>query len=83
MLDEATAFADPRTEQALRRAVASGRGDRTVLIIAHRHETIADADTVVLLDGGVIVERGAPALLSAAGGPFAEFWQTHRGSELS
>ncbi|WP_280303266.1 ABC transporter ATP-binding protein [Nocardia neocaledoniensis] len=83
VLDEATAFADPRTEQALRRAVTSGRGDRTVLIIAHRHETIADADTVVLLDGGVIVERGAPALLSAAGGPFAEFWQNHRGSELS
>ncbi|MGW5309480.1 ABC transporter ATP-binding protein [Nocardia thailandica] len=83
VLDEATAFADPRTERALRHAVASGRGDRTVLIIAHRPETIADADSVVLLDGGVVVEHGAPARLSAVGGPFAEFWQTHRGSESS
>ncbi|NKX86564.1 ABC transporter ATP-binding protein [Nocardia coubleae] len=83
VLDEATAFADPQTERALRRAMANLRGDRTVLVIAHRHETIADADTVVLLRDGVIVERGAPTRLLAEGGAFAAFWQAEQGSDLS
>ncbi|MFC4126961.1 ABC transporter ATP-binding protein [Nocardia rhizosphaerae] len=83
VLDEATAFADPRTEQAMRQTLARMRGERTILVIAHRPETIADADTVVLLDDGVIVERGKPARLLAADGAFAAFWRTHRGSELS
>ncbi|MEV0686433.1 ABC transporter ATP-binding protein [Nocardia sp. NPDC050378] len=83
VLDEATAFADPQTERALRRAMANLRGDRTVLVIAHRHETIADADTVVLLRDGVIVEGGAPTRLLAEGGAFAAFWRAEQGSELS
>jgi ATP-binding cassette subfamily B protein len=74
VLDEATAFADPRTEQAVRRALATLGSDRTVLVIAHRLETIADADTVVMLEDGVIVERGSPAELLARGGRFAAFW---------
>ncbi|MEU4767302.1 ABC transporter ATP-binding protein [Actinosynnema sp. NPDC023794] len=78
VLDEATAFADPRTEQAVRRALATSVGDRTTLVIAHRLETIADADTVVVLEDGVIVERGAPAELLARNGKFAAFWQSHR-----
>ncbi|NUP27336.1 MAG: ABC transporter ATP-binding protein, partial [Nocardia sp.] len=73
VLDEATAFADPRTEQAVRRALAERAGDRTVLVIAHRPETIADADTVVMLENGAIVERGTPAELAAAGGRFAAY----------
>ncbi|MGY2090454.1 hypothetical protein [Nocardia gipuzkoensis] len=78
MLDEATAFADPHTEQAVRRALATLAGDRTILVIAHRLETIADADTVVLLENGSIAERGKPAELLARNGKFAEFWQSHR-----
>ncbi|QFZ24427.1 ABC transporter ATP-binding protein [Saccharothrix syringae] len=74
VLDEATAFADPRTERAVRRALAALEGERTVLVIAHRLETIADADTVVVLDDGVVVEQGAPAELLARNGRFAEFW---------
>ncbi|MEU5880890.1 ABC transporter ATP-binding protein [Spirillospora sp. NPDC047279] len=81
VLDEATAFADPMTERAVRHALASLRGDRTILVIAHRLETIADADTVVMLEDGVIVERGAPADLLAGDGPFAAFWRSHRGDE--
>lgn len=77
VLDEATAFADPRTEQAVRRALTTP-GDRTILVIAHRLETIADADTVVLLQDGSIVERGTPAELLAQDGEFAEFWRTRR-----
>lgn len=80
VLDEATAFADPQTEQAVRRALATLEGDRTILIIAHRLETVADADTVVMLEGGEIVERGRPAELLARNGKFAAFWRSHRPS---
>ncbi|WP_067536438.1 ABC transporter ATP-binding protein [Nocardia crassostreae] len=76
VLDEATSFADPHTEYAVRQALTAPRPDRTVLVIAHRLETVADADTVVLLENGAIAERGAPAELLARGGKFAEFWQS-------
>ncbi|MFF8837256.1 ABC transporter ATP-binding protein [Streptomyces sp. NPDC015130] len=75
VLDEATAFADPQTERAVRRALATAEGTRTVLVIAHRLETVAEADTVVMLDGGTVVERGSPAELLRRGGEFATFWQ--------
>jgi ATP-binding cassette subfamily B protein len=78
VLDEATAFADPQTEQAVRGTLASLSGDRTVLVIAHRLETVADADTVVVLEDGVIAERGAPAELLARNGKFAAFWRSHQ-----
>ncbi len=78
VLDEATAFADPRTEQAVRRALTTLAVDRTILVIAHRLETIADADSVVLLENGSIVERGRPAELLARNGRFAAFWRSNR-----
>jgi ATP-binding cassette subfamily B protein len=78
VLDEATAFADPRTEQAVRRTLRTLQGDRTILVIAHRLETVADADTVVVLEDGSIVERGTPTELLARGGRFAAFWRSHR-----
>jgi ATP-binding cassette subfamily B protein len=77
VLDEATAFADPQTEQAVRQALATLDGDRTILVIAHRLETVADADTVVLLENGTVAERGKPGELLARQGKFAAFWQTH------
>ncbi|TDC88758.1 ABC transporter ATP-binding protein [Nonomuraea deserti] len=78
VLDEATAFADPQTEQAVRRALATLQGDRTTLVIAHRLETVADADTVVMLENGSIAERGSPAELLARDGRFAAFWRSQR-----
>ena len=78
VFDEATAFADPQTEQAVRQALGTLKEDRTILVIAHRLETIADADTVVLLEDGAIVERGSPAELLAQDGKFAAFWQSRR-----
>ncbi|MEV0704906.1 ABC transporter ATP-binding protein [Saccharopolyspora sp. NPDC050389] len=78
VLDEATAFSDPQTEQAVRQALATLEGDRTILIIAHRLETIIDADTVVMLENGSIVEHGKPAELLVRNGKFAAFWQSHR-----
>ncbi|MFF9195735.1 ABC transporter ATP-binding protein [Streptomyces sp. NPDC014779] len=80
VLDEATAFADPQTEQAVREALARTREQRTTLVIAHRLETIADADTVVMLRDGEIVERGTPAELLARDGAFATFWKVHTGA---
>ncbi|MEV6554290.1 ABC transporter ATP-binding protein [Nocardia sp. NPDC051756] len=78
VLDEATAFADPQTEHAVRDALSTLSGDRTILVIAHRLETVADADTVVVLDDGAIVERGKPAELLTQNGKFAEFWRSHQ-----
>ncbi|MFD4355644.1 ABC transporter ATP-binding protein [Nocardia sp. NPDC058518] len=78
VLDEATAFADPHTERAVRQALTSLGRDRTILVIAHRLETIADADMVVMLDNGTIAERGRPADLLAQQGKFADFWHSHR-----
>ncbi|WP_212808352.1 ABC transporter ATP-binding protein [Micromonospora endophytica] len=74
VLDEATAFADPQTDRAVRQALATLH-DRTVLIIAHRLETIADADTVVMLRDGEVIERGRPTDLLARDGEFAAFWR--------
>ncbi|WP_020390803.1 ABC transporter ATP-binding protein [Kribbella catacumbae] len=80
VLDEATAFADPQTEEAVRRALATLAGERTILVIAHRLETIADADTVVMLENGSIVERGSPAELLTQNGKFAAFWRSNDGA---
>jgi ATP-binding cassette subfamily B protein len=77
VLDEATAFADPQTDHAVRRTLASLAGERTILLIAHRLETVVDADTVVMLENGSIVEQGRPADLLAQNGRFAAFWQAH------
>ncbi|NYI05389.1 ABC transporter ATP-binding protein [Allostreptomyces psammosilenae] len=74
VLDEATSFADPHTERAVRRALETLRGNRTVLVIAHRLETVAGADAVAVLEDGLIVEHGPPAELLDAGGRFSALW---------
>ncbi|MBL1066898.1 ABC transporter ATP-binding protein [Streptomyces sp. 7-21] len=78
VLDEATAFADPPTERAVRRALTELPGrERTVLVIAHRPETVAGADTLVMLEHGRVAERGSPDELLARNGTFAAFWRSH------
>ncbi|MFD0375937.1 ABC transporter ATP-binding protein [Streptomyces sp. NPDC127112] len=78
VLDEATAYADPRTEHDVRRALDTLRENRTQLVIAHRLETVAEADTVVVLEDGAVVERGAPAALLATDGRFAAMWEAQQ-----
>lgn len=78
VLDEATAFADPVTERAVARALDHLRGSRTILVIAHRLETILGADSVVMIEDGVVAESGAPHELLACDGRFAALWRTHR-----
>ena len=77
VLDEATAFADPESEAAIQDALAVLVADRTVLVIAHRLHTIADVDTVIVLDGGRVVEQGPPAELRESGGLFSRLWEAH------
>lgn len=77
VLDEATAFADPQTEQAVHRALTTLKGERTILIIAHRLETIAEADAVAMVENGAIVEYGRPSDLLDQNGAFAELWRTY------
>ncbi|MCT4353735.1 ABC transporter ATP-binding protein/permease [Streptomyces sp. Je 1-79] len=76
VLDEATSFADPQTEQAVRRALDTLRKDRTILVIAHRLETVTGADAVAVLEDGVIVEHGSPGELLTADGKFAALWRS-------
>ncbi|MBM7368583.1 ABC transporter ATP-binding protein/permease [Gordonia hydrophobica] len=71
VLDEATAAADPDSEWEVRRGLSRLLQGRTVLVIAHRLHTIADADQIVVLDGGRIVEQGTGAQLLEAGGMYA------------
>ena len=59
ILDEATSSVDTRTEVLIQRAMATLRGGRTSFVIAHRLSTIRDADTILVMDGGRIVEQGS------------------------
>lgn len=77
VLDEATAFADPESEAAIQDALAVLVADRTVLVIAHRLHTISDVDEVIVLDGGRVVEQGAPTELRESGGLFSRLWEAN------
>lgn len=80
VLDEATAFADPESEAAVQDALAELAAGRMLLVIAHRLRTIADADQILVLDSGRIVERGRHPQLMAAGGLYARMWHAQHGS---
>jgi ABC-type multidrug transport system fused ATPase/permease subunit len=70
ILDEATSALDSQSEQAIKRAIAELKGSTTLLIIAHRLATILDADEVLVLKEGSIVERGKPEELLARSGSY-------------
>ena len=72
ILDEATSSVDTRTEVLIQRAMAALRTDRTSFVIAHRLSTIRDADTILVMQDGRIVEQGDHDELLAKGGAYAE-----------
>ncbi len=74
MLDEATSALDTHTEKDIQAALTLVSKNRTTLVIAHRLSTIINADTIIVLDKGVIVERGTHAGLLEAGGLYASLW---------
>ena len=80
ILDEATSALDSRTEAAIQATLRRVRAGRTTLIIAHRLSTVADADQILVLKAGRIVERGDHAALLALEGEYAALWrrQTRR-----
>ena len=80
ILDEATSALDSRTEAAIQATLRRLRGGRTTLVVAHRLSTIADADQILVLKGGKIVEQGDHAQLIEKEGEYASLWrrQTRR-----
>ncbi len=76
VLDEATSSVDTRTELLIQQAMAELRRDRTSFIIAHRLSTIRDADVIVVLEAGSIVEQGSHAQLMAKRGAYWSMTQT-------
>ncbi|HEX3062166.1 MAG TPA: ATP-binding cassette domain-containing protein, partial [Usitatibacter sp.] len=75
LFDEATSALDSHTEKSIQAELAEISRDRTTLVIAHRLSTIVDADEILVLDHGQIVERGNFFTLVAANGRFAEMWK--------
>lgn len=76
VLDEATAHLDSESERAVQLALATALSGRTSLVIAHRLSTVRDADMIVVVDGGRVVETGRHDELLAAGGLYAELYHT-------
>ncbi len=78
ILDEATSALDIHTEREIQAALDRVSRNRTTLVIAHRLSTIVNADEIIVLDDGAIVERGTHGELLALGGLYASMWNCQR-----
>jgi len=83
LLDEATSALDSHTEKEIQDALNRVARDRTTLVIAHRLSTIIGADEIIVLEQGVIVERGTHQQLLAHGGLYASMWNRQREAEAA
>ena len=81
IFDEATSALDSRTEKAIQAELAAISQGRTTLVIAHRLSTIVEADQILVMDAGRIVERGSFRALLEADGRFAEMWRLQQQEE--
>ncbi|MFD1633527.1 ABC transporter ATP-binding protein [Haloplanus ruber] len=79
ILDEATSDVDTETEMLIQRSLDRLTADRTTFVIAHRLSTVKDADGIVVLDDGEVVERGTHEELLAADGLYASLWGVQAG----
>jgi ATP-binding cassette subfamily B protein len=83
LLDEATSALDSHTERDIQDALDRVSRNRTTLVIAHRLSTIVGADEILVLDQGVIVERGTHHELLGRGGLYASMWNRQREAEMA
>lgn len=74
IFDEATSALDSKTEKAIQAQLDAAARGRTTLVIAHRLSTVMNADEIIVLDQGHILERGSHAELLARGGAYAQMW---------
>jgi ABC-type transport system involved in Fe-S cluster assembly fused permease/ATPase subunit len=81
IFDEATSALDSKTEKAIQASLDDAARGRTTLVIAHRLSTIMNADQILVMDGGRIVERGSHALLLEAEGRYAQMWALQQQEE--
>ena len=82
ILDEATSAVDNETEAALQRSISKISSDRTAIIIAHRLSTIRNAERIIVLENGEIIEDGTHEDLVAKRGTYARMWAVQTGSSL-
>ncbi|HZI14622.1 MAG TPA: ABC transporter ATP-binding protein/permease [Myxococcus sp.] len=78
IFDEATSALDSHTEQEIQASLREVSAERTTVVIAHRLSTVVDADEILVLDGGRIIERGRHEALLAKGGAYASMWRRQR-----
>jgi ATP-binding cassette subfamily B protein len=81
ILDEATSALDTRTERAIQEELNQIARNRTTLIIAHRLSTIVDADEIIVLDHGRVLERGSHRALILEGGRYAQMWMLQQAGQ--
>jgi len=81
LLDEATSALDTETEQEIKDALNAAGEGRTVLTIAHRLSTVAEADRIVVLEDGKVVETGTHEALLSRDGRYAQLWQRQQADE--
>ncbi|MDQ3040728.1 MAG: metal ABC transporter permease, partial [Pseudomonadota bacterium] len=75
IFDEATSALDSKSERSIQLELDRIAVGRTTLVIAHRLSTVMDADEILVMDQGRIVERGSHAQLQALGGHYAQMWR--------
>ena len=80
ILDEATASVDVETEQQIQKAIAGIAGTRTIIAIAHRLSTVRNADRILVIEGGRVVESGTHDELIAQGGSYARMASIQAGA---